>query len=46
VFLSHESYLVTAAQGIHEASFLCPPACAFILRDRVEVLLEPAPFDA
>jgi hypothetical protein len=46
VFLSHEGYPIPAAQGIHETGFLCPPACAFILRDRVELLLEPAPFDA
>ena len=46
VFLSHEGYPIPAAQGIHEAGFLCAPACAFILRDRVDLLLEPAPFDA
>jgi hypothetical protein len=46
VFLSHEGYPIPAAQGIHEAGFLCAPACAFILRDRVELLLEPTPFDA
>jgi hypothetical protein len=46
VFSSHEGYSISAAQGIHEASFLCPPACAFIPRDRLELLLEPAPLDA
>jgi hypothetical protein len=44
--LSHEGYQISAEQSIHETGFLCPPACAFILRDRVEVLLDPAPFDA
>jgi hypothetical protein len=46
VFLSHEGHPISAAQGIHKAGFLRPPACAFILRDRVELLLEPAPLDA
>ena len=46
VFLSHERDPISAAQGIHKAGFLCPPACTFILRDRVELLLAPAPFDA
>jgi hypothetical protein len=45
VFFSHEGYPISGAQGIHEAGFLCPPAFAFILRDRV-LLLEPAPMDA
>ena len=34
VFLSHEGDPISAAQRIHKAGFLCPPACAFILRDR------------
>ena len=38
VFPSHEGDPISAAQGIHEAGFLCLPACAFIPRDRVEVL--------
>ena len=46
VFSSHEDYPLSGAQGIHEAGFLCPPACAFIPRDRVELLLETAPLDA
>ena len=46
VFFSHEVCPVSAAQGIHEAGFLCSPACAFIRRDRMELLLEPAPLDA
>jgi hypothetical protein len=46
VFSSHEIYPISAAQGIHEAGFLCPPTCAFIRRDRLELLLEPAPLDA
>jgi hypothetical protein len=46
VFFSHEIYPISAAQGIHEAGFLCSPACAFIRRDRLELLLEPAPLDA
>jgi hypothetical protein len=46
VFLSHQSCPISAEQGIHEAGFLRPPARAFILRDRVALLLEPAPFDA
>jgi len=46
MFLSHEGYPISAAQGIHEADFLRPPACAFFPRDRWELLLEPAPFDA
>ena len=46
VFLTHECHPISAAQGIHEAGFLCPPASPFIFRDRVELLLEPTPFDA
>jgi hypothetical protein len=46
VFLSHEGHPISAAQGIYEAGFLRPPACAFIHRDRVELLLEPAPLYA
>jgi hypothetical protein len=46
VFPSHERDPIATAQGIREAGFLGPPTCAFILRDRVELLLEPAPFDA
>ena len=46
VFLTHECHPISAAQGIHEAGFLRPPTCSFILRDRVELLLEPAPLDA
>jgi hypothetical protein len=46
VFSSHEGDPISAAQGIHETGFLCPPACAFFLCDRVELLLEPAPVDA
>jgi len=46
VFLSHEGDPISAAQGIHETGFLCPPASPFIFRDRVELLLEPTPFDA
>jgi len=46
VFLSHEAHPISAAQGIHETGFFRPPACSFILRDRVELLLEPAPLDA
>jgi hypothetical protein len=46
VFSSHEGDPISAAQGIHEAGFLCSPACAFIPRDRGELLLEPAPVDA
>ena len=40
VFPPHEGDPISAAQGIHEAGFLCPPACAFIRRDRVELLKE------
>jgi len=43
VFLSHEGDPISADQGIHEAGFLRPPACAFIQSERVELLLEPAP---
>jgi hypothetical protein len=46
VFSSHEGDPISAAQGIHEAGFLCPPACAFIPRDRLELLLEATPLDA
>jgi hypothetical protein len=46
VLFSHEGYPISATQGIHEAGFFCPPACAFFPRNRVELLLEPAPFDA
>ena len=46
VFSSHEGYSISGAQGIHETGFLCPPACAFIPRHRLELLLEPAPLDA
>jgi hypothetical protein len=42
----HEGDPISAAQGIHEAGLPCPPACVFIPRARVELLLEPAPFDA
>lgn len=45
MFLSHECYSISKAQGIHKAGFLCPPANAFIYCDRVEWLLESAPFD-
>lgn len=45
VLLSHEGYPISGAQGIYEASFLCPPASPFILRHRV-LLLKPAPLDA
>ena len=40
VFSSHEGDPISAAQGIHETGFLCPPACAFIPRDRVALLKE------
>ena len=46
VFFSREVDPISAAQGIHKAGFLCSPACAFIRRDRMELLLEPAPLDA
>jgi hypothetical protein len=46
VFLSHEGHPISTAQGIHKAGFLCPPTFAFFPRDRMEVLLESAPFDA
>jgi hypothetical protein len=46
VLLSHEGHPISAEQGIHEASLLHPPALAFFLRDRGEVLLESAPFNA
>jgi hypothetical protein len=46
VLLSHEGHPISAEQGIHEAGLLHPPALVFFLRDRVEVLLESAPFNA
>jgi hypothetical protein len=46
VFPSHGSDPISAAQGIHEAGFFCPRACAFILRDQLELLLVTAPLDA
>ena len=46
VVLSHDGCSISAEQGIHEAGFLRPPACAFFTRDRWRLLLESAPFNA
>ncbi|MBU6435090.1 MAG: hypothetical protein KGS09_18205 [Nitrospirae bacterium] len=46
VYRSHDGCPISATQGIHEASFLRPPACAFFARARVELLLKPAALDA
>jgi len=46
VFFLHEGDPISAAQGIHETGFLCPPAGTIFLCDRVELLLESTPVDA
>ena len=46
MFRSYEGGAISAEQGIHEAGFLPSPALAFFPRDRGELLLESAPFNA
>jgi len=46
MFLFHDVPTISQAQSIPKASFLCPPTCTVILRERMELLLVPAPCDA
>jgi len=46
MFRSYEGGAISAEQGIHETGFLRPPALAFFARDRGELLLKSAPFNA